>query len=499
MIEDKIKFKLYSYNQIIDYFKKKNLENIVLFSQARSGSTFVTENLPKLMGFSENQIFHEGYFLNRHFTYLKHFVKKHNNFFLNVNEFVYQRTNLIKKKTLYIYLYRHSDEIQKSYNKAITKNYYFGWNEFYSRYKILFPVIGFPGTFPGLGDKPFTAVEQHVTAYPITLPTTLSTGHGGFCNYDCGFGFGLDSYLYGFQIDPARAAGYNRVPFISQAKYDSDGSFSAPGSSTVHVPFSSAGYAGVYESNPNIGLFSFSTKPAHIGREIKDFIESPYEGGVGGYPQFIPFFYKFKITAYRSFSVRSVDSDSVKATAALAESGVHSWKFNTNVFQITGNSSETPDSTIAAETGVRADDHFVKEYYGKQAHMEYPYVPADSAPTVITDSIAEMEMALFTANVDSSYKTAYKDNLGKRYISQITNMTLPQIWINARVNYISATLTATEIVETPKEFRVKKQISPDIHKRNYSTFNDSGEDTTSTSTYSGGITTGAGSTAGSSY
>ena len=62
MIEDKIKFKLYSYNQIIDYFKKKNLENIVLFSQARSGSTFVTENLPKLMGFSQNQIFHEGYF-----------------------------------------------------------------------------------------------------------------------------------------------------------------------------------------------------------------------------------------------------------------------------------------------------------------------------------------------------------------------------------------------------------------------------------------------------
>ena len=90
--------------------------NIVLFSQARSGSTFVTENLPKLMGFSQNQIFHEGYFLNRHFTYLQHFAKKHNNFFLNVNEFVYQRTNLIKKKTLYIYLYRHSDEIQKSYN-----------------------------------------------------------------------------------------------------------------------------------------------------------------------------------------------------------------------------------------------------------------------------------------------------------------------------------------------------------------------------------------------
>ncbi len=141
MIEDKINFKLYSYDQIIDYFKKKNLKNLILFSQARSGSTFVTENLPKLMGFNQNQIFNEGYFLNKHFSYLKHFVKKHNNFFLNINEFVYQRTNLIKKNTLHVYLYRRPEEIKKSYDKAIMKNYYFGWNEFYSRYKILFPQI----------------------------------------------------------------------------------------------------------------------------------------------------------------------------------------------------------------------------------------------------------------------------------------------------------------------------------------------------------------------
>ena len=62
MIEDKINFKLYSYDQIIDYFKKKNLENLILFSQARSGSTFVTENLSKLLGFNQNQIFQKDIF-----------------------------------------------------------------------------------------------------------------------------------------------------------------------------------------------------------------------------------------------------------------------------------------------------------------------------------------------------------------------------------------------------------------------------------------------------
>ena len=141
MNKNSFEFKLYSYEDVIKYFKKKNLKNLILFSQARSGSTFVTENLPKLMNFTENQVYHEGNFFNQHFSYLKHFVKKHNNFFLNINEFVYKRIELIKENTLYIYLFREHDEIKKSYEKAINKNYYMGWNEFYSRYKILFPEI----------------------------------------------------------------------------------------------------------------------------------------------------------------------------------------------------------------------------------------------------------------------------------------------------------------------------------------------------------------------
>ena len=56
--------KLYSYNEIIKYFKENNLKNVILFSQARSGSTFVTENLPPLMDFNKNQIFNEVNFLN---------------------------------------------------------------------------------------------------------------------------------------------------------------------------------------------------------------------------------------------------------------------------------------------------------------------------------------------------------------------------------------------------------------------------------------------------
>ncbi len=134
-------FKLYSYEQVASYFKEKKLKNIILFSQARSGSTFVTENFSKFLNFKDEQIFNEANFLNKHFVYLNSFVKKHNNFFLNVNEFVYKRTELVKEDTLYIYLFRTHTEIKQSYEKAIKKNIYMGWNEFYSRYKVLFPEI----------------------------------------------------------------------------------------------------------------------------------------------------------------------------------------------------------------------------------------------------------------------------------------------------------------------------------------------------------------------
>ena len=120
---------------------KLKLKNIILFSQARSGSTFATENFSKFLNFKEEQIYNEANFLNKHFSYLKYFVKKHDNFFLNTNEFVYRRTELIKEDTLFVYLYRDHSDIEKSYEKAIKKNFYMGWNEFYSRYKILVPEI----------------------------------------------------------------------------------------------------------------------------------------------------------------------------------------------------------------------------------------------------------------------------------------------------------------------------------------------------------------------
>ncbi len=141
MNDSQFNLKLYSYKEVIDYFNKKNFKNLILFSQARSGTTFVTENLPHLINFNDQQIFNEVNFLNKHFSYLKHFIKKHNNFFLNINEFVYKRTELLKEETLYVYLYRDYREIKKSYDKAINNNYYMGWNEFYSRYKKFYPDI----------------------------------------------------------------------------------------------------------------------------------------------------------------------------------------------------------------------------------------------------------------------------------------------------------------------------------------------------------------------
>ena len=81
-----------------------------MFSQPRSGSTFVSNVLSKELEYS-NKFFPEEFFINQHFIYLKTFVKKHNNFFINTNEFWFRRIDLKKKNTLYLYLYvlEHSE------------------------------------------------------------------------------------------------------------------------------------------------------------------------------------------------------------------------------------------------------------------------------------------------------------------------------------------------------------------------------------------------------
>jgi len=126
---------------IKDYFQKYNLKNIILLSQARSGSTFATHNLSKFLNFSENNIYPEEYFLNRHFSYLKHFTIKHQNFFLNINEFIFKRILLNRDDTLFIYLFREPKDIMKSYEKAKKNGYYQSWIEFYARYRSFFPDI----------------------------------------------------------------------------------------------------------------------------------------------------------------------------------------------------------------------------------------------------------------------------------------------------------------------------------------------------------------------
>ena len=139
MIDEKkvLNLKFYSWEEIKEIFFKKNFNNVILFSQARSGSTFVSNVLAKELNFSEN-FFSEEFFLNQHFLYLKHFIKKHDNFFIHTNEYWFRRTKLIKDNTLYLYLYRDSNEILKSYKKAKENNYYLGWEEFINKYRVFF-------------------------------------------------------------------------------------------------------------------------------------------------------------------------------------------------------------------------------------------------------------------------------------------------------------------------------------------------------------------------
>ena len=101
MMDEKIELNLSTWEEIKKIFFDKKFDNVILFSQPRSGSTFVSHVLAKELHYDGN-FFPEEFFINRHFAYLKHFVKKHNNFFLNVNEYWYRRTDLKKDNTMYL-------------------------------------------------------------------------------------------------------------------------------------------------------------------------------------------------------------------------------------------------------------------------------------------------------------------------------------------------------------------------------------------------------------
>ena len=139
-MDEKIELNLSTWEEIKKIFFDKKFDNVILFSQPRSGSTFVSHVLAKELHYDGN-FFPEEFFINRHFAYLKHFVKKHNNFFLNINEYWFRRIDLIKKNTMYLYLYRDSEEILNSYKKARRLNYYLGWEEMINKYRGFFPEI----------------------------------------------------------------------------------------------------------------------------------------------------------------------------------------------------------------------------------------------------------------------------------------------------------------------------------------------------------------------
>tara|TARA_Y100001973_G_C5207450_1_gene342610 strand:+ start:3600 stop:4913 length:1314 start_codon:yes stop_codon:yes gene_type:complete len=373
----------------------------------------------------------------------------------------------------------------------------------YTKNPINFPVMGYPGTFPGGREgstSPFHTVDQHIIAYPIAPPPMNTSGHGFFCDYNCGFGFGLESYLSGIQVrsgvDPA--FGFSPYEMVDPITEDDM-------REQVAAPF--VGTVVSYDTHASIAPFAFSTKPFSRSLQIKDYIDFSETERI----QFVPFYFKSKITAYRGFwgeTEGSFDASTSRsaATSVLAESNVRPWEHSARIFQDTANDvtpfDGLPGGTIAAETGEEGFEFYTGGVSGTaSAYLSRPYVASGEllAVNVIEDAIADAEMALYTAKITNNDFSAYKNNLGARFISISHNYTRAVEFIAARVAYISATLEATEISETPKAFRVKKQISPDMHKRDYSTFNDDRADVTSTVTYSGRSGGSAGSSGGSSY
>ena len=169
-MNEKIKLNLnfYKWEEVKKIFFNRKFENVILFSQPRSGSTFVSNLLSKELNYSEN-FFPEEFFINQHFVYLKFFIKKHNNFFISTNEYWVRRLDLKKHNTLYLYLYRDSEEILNSYKKAKKLNYYLGWEEMINKYRRFFPEIGNIVPAPLFGHKVWEhQIKKLDNAYTIS-------------------------------------------------------------------------------------------------------------------------------------------------------------------------------------------------------------------------------------------------------------------------------------------------------------------------------------------
>ena len=167
-IKEKLNLNFHTWEEIKKFFFDKKFENVILFSQPRSGSTFVSNVLSKELEYS-NKFFPEEFFINQHFIYLQSFVKKHNNFFINTNEFWFRRIDLKKKNTLYLYLYRDHKEIMASYQKAKKLNYYLGWEEMINNYRRYYPDISNIVPAPLFGHKVWEKqIKKLDNAYTIS-------------------------------------------------------------------------------------------------------------------------------------------------------------------------------------------------------------------------------------------------------------------------------------------------------------------------------------------
>ena len=66
-MNEKIELNLSTWKEIKKIFFDKKFDNVILFSQPRSGSTFVSYALSKELNYNDN-FFPEEFFINRHFA-----------------------------------------------------------------------------------------------------------------------------------------------------------------------------------------------------------------------------------------------------------------------------------------------------------------------------------------------------------------------------------------------------------------------------------------------
>jgi hypothetical protein len=115
-----------SYLKIIKIIKKKKIKKIFTFGQSRGGTTISSYILAHDLGFLNYFVPEE---ISNNLNIKRMFIElvKNKKIFIHHHHNVFKRQVLNNKDTVFIYIYRHHNQIIKSFEKTKKRNISFDW------------------------------------------------------------------------------------------------------------------------------------------------------------------------------------------------------------------------------------------------------------------------------------------------------------------------------------------------------------------------------------